>query len=88
MFSESPAEAHGNGAVELAAALHRVDQLADVGGMDAVQDADFSGHAMHREANAMHVEGDRARREIGLAAGLEAMADLGAGGMEFRSEIR
>ena len=61
-------------AVDLAAALHRVDQPPDIGGMHAVQDADLAGDAMHGEPNAMHVEGDGARREIGLALGLEAMA--------------
>ena len=34
---ERPAEAHGDGAVDLAAALHRIDQSADVGGVHALQ---------------------------------------------------
>ena len=40
------------------------------------------GHAMHREPHALDVEGDRARRQIGLALGLEAVAGLGAGDVE------
>ncbi len=38
---------------------------------------------MDREPDLLHVEGDRARREVGLALGLEAMADGGAGGVEI-----
>ena len=84
MFSISAQPiAHGDGAVDLAAALHRVDQPADVGGVHAVQDADLAGDAMHGEPNALHVEGDGARRQVGLAPDLEAMTGRGAGGMEL-----
>ena len=50
--------------------------------MDAVQDADLAGHPMHRKPHAMDIERDRARRQVGLALGLEAVADLGAGDVE------
>ena len=68
VLDQRPAVAHGDRAVELAAALHRVDRPADVGGMHAVQDADLAGHPVHREPHALHVEGDGARRQVGLAA--------------------
>ena len=41
-----------------------------------------AGHAMHREPHALDVERDRARRQIGLALGLEAVAGRGAGDVE------
>ena len=68
LLVERPAEAHGDSAVELAAALHRVDQPADVGGVHALQGHDLAGDAMHGDAHALHVEPDRARRQIGLAS--------------------
>ena len=83
VLDQRPAVAHGDRAVELAAALHGVDRPADVGRMHAVQDADLAGHAMHREPHALHVEGDGARRQVSPAADREAVVDLGAGGMEL-----
>src|SRR5271167_4631263 len=38
---------------------------------------------MHGKSRSLHVEGDRARREIGPSADREAMVDLGAFGMEI-----
>ena len=63
--------------------MQGIDETADVGGVDAVQNADLRGHAMHRKPHAVDVERDRARGQIGLALGLEAMADLGAGDVEI-----
>src|SRR5206468_6980986 len=74
LLEERPAKAHGDGAVELASALHRVDRLADIGGMNALQGHDLTGHSMNGDTHAMNIEADRARREIGLALGFKPMA--------------
>ena len=50
VLDQRPAVAHGDGAIELAAALHRIDRPADVGGMHAVQDADLAGDRDARRA--------------------------------------
>ena len=83
VLDQRPAIAHCNGAIELAAALHRVDRPADIGRMHAVQHTDFAGHAMHGKSHPLDVEGDRARREIGPAADREAVVDLRAGSMKL-----
>src|SRR4029453_1333389 len=75
---ERPAEAHGDGAIDLAAALHRVYGLADIRRVHALQRHDLARDAMNREANALNVEADRTRREIGLANDVEAIALGGA----------
>jgi hypothetical protein len=49
-----------------------------------VQDADLAGHAVYREPDALNVECDGARRQIGLALGLETVPGLAAGGVKVR----
>ena len=68
ILDERPAVAHRYGAIELAAALHRIDRPADIGRMHAVQHTDLARHAMHRESNPLDVKRDRARRQIGPTA--------------------
>ena len=83
VFDQRPTVAHGNRAIELTAALHRIDGASDVGSVHAVQDADLAGHAVHRQPHALDVAGDRARRQVSFATDRETMIDLGAFSMEF-----
>ena len=61
MLGQCPADGHADGAFRLAATLHRIEQTADIEGMDAVQDADLTRHPVHGKPDAMHVEGDGTR---------------------------
>src|SRR4029078_8432155 len=79
-----PAEPHGDSAFDLAAALVGVDQPADVGGVHALQGDDLAGDPMTGEPYALHVEADRARRQIRLAPDLETIADFGSFGVQLR----
>src|SRR5207244_9032096 len=54
-----------------------------IGSMHALQGHDLAGHAVHGDADAMHVEADRPRRQICLASRLEAMALFGSGGIKL-----
>src|SRR5215472_9757194 len=83
MLRQRPADRHADGTFRLAATLHRVEQTADIEGMNTLQDADLARHPVHGKPDAMHVEGDGTRREIGLALGLEVMASLLPGGMQI-----
>ncbi len=78
VFDQRPTIAHRNGAIELAAALHGVDRPTDIGRMHTVQYPNFARHTMHRKSYSLHVEGDRARREIGPTANREAVIGLHA----------
>ncbi len=82
-LGQYPAEPHGNRSVDLAAALQRVDRTADIGGVDAVQDADLAGDPVHREADAVHRERHGARRQVGPSLGLEAVAGIGPGSVQI-----
>ena len=66
------AERLRHAAFDLAAALHRVDDGAGVGGLHAFENADFAADAVHRHAEALHVEGDRARHAVAVAAARKA----------------
>jgi hypothetical protein len=55
-----------------ARALHRIDQPPNISGVNAVQDADLRSDAMHRQTDALHVERDGARGEVGFAPGLKS----------------
>jgi len=82
VLGQRPAEAHGDRAVDLARDTAWVDQPADIGGMDAVQDADSAVTRVDREAHALDVECHRARREVSLALCFEAVPGLAAGDMQ------
>ena len=55
--------------------------------MDAVEDADLAGDAVHGQPHALDVEGDRARRQVGAPADREAAVAGGAGGMQFGEAV-
>src|SRR5690242_10621936 len=83
MLGQSPAECHADGAIDLAAALHRINQAADIRSVNAVQDSNLRRDPMYGKAYAMNVERRRARREKGLSHRLEAMADPRARSMKI-----
>src|SRR5204863_9876070 len=83
MLGQGPAECHADGAIDLAAALHRIDQATDIRRMNAVENSNLRRDPMHGKAHAMNVERRRAGREKGLSHRLEAMADLRARGMKI-----
>lgn len=60
-LEERGTEGLGDAALDLAAALHGVHDLAGVGGVDAAEDADLPGRGVDGEAEPLGVEGDRAR---------------------------
>jgi hypothetical protein len=61
VFGQRPADPHPDGAIDLAVALHRVDRLTDIGGMDAVENLDLPGDPVHSEAKTLNVKGSGAR---------------------------
>src|SRR5208283_4368671 len=79
VLGERPAESHGDGALDLAAALHGVDQAADVRRMDAMEDPNLRRHAVHGETHPVNVEGNGTGRKIGLTLCFETMTGLRAG---------
>src|SRR5580700_4861023 len=80
---QRPADSHADRAVDLPAALHRIDQPPNISGVNAVQDADLRSDAMHRQTDALHVERDGARGEVGFAPGLKVVTILLTGGVEI-----
>ena len=83
VLGQCPAEAHRDRAIDLPAALHRVDEPPDIRRVHAVQDADLGGDAVHGDANPVDVERNRARGKVGFAPRLEAVSFARAGGMEL-----
>src|SRR5689334_16993846 len=84
IFGKDPSNPHADGAVDLAAALHRVDQPTDVRSVDAPQDSDLAGHQMNGNPECLDVESRSTRRKIRLPFGFEAMSFTLASGMKIR----
>src|SRR5215471_1272224 len=68
LLIERGAERLRDAALDLAAALHRIGDAAGIGRLYALQNLDLAGALVHRDAEALHVEGDRARRARRAAA--------------------
>ena len=67
---------------DLAAALARVDDLARVGGLDGLQDADLPRAVVDRDAEPVHVERDGARGAAPAPLGDELDPGVGGGALQ------
>jgi hypothetical protein len=83
ILGQHPADPHGDGPVDLAAALHWVDQPANVRSVDAPQDPDFAGYQVNGNAECLHIESRSTRRKVRLPLGFEAMPLMLARGVKI-----
>ena len=67
LLEQRGAERLRHAALDLAAALQRVEHAPGIGRLHALQDADRAADGMNGDAEALHVEGDRARRAVARA---------------------
>ena len=75
-------------ALDLSAALHRIDDDARIRGVDASQDPDFAVAPMHRDLEALHIEGDRARRAGEWPSSLERRLPRGRRGLAISASAK
>ncbi len=71
-------------ALDLAAALHGIGDDAGVRRLNAPEDLELTRALVHRDAKAVDVEADRARRAAGIAAGGERLPALAREFRQFR----
>ena len=83
-FEQRPAESLCDCPFDLRAALHRIDDHAAVGAVNALQDRDLAGDAIDRDAKALDLEGDAARSAVSLANYFELTIRLARGREKFR----
>ena len=78
-LEQTAADALRNRPLDLPAALHGVEDRSGVRGVDALQDANFSGDPIHGDTKAMHVEAGGARRPVSFAHHAQPMPRVGHG---------
>ena len=78
-LEQTAADALRNRPLDLPAALHGVEDRSGVRGVDALQDANFSGDPIHGDTKAMHVEAGSARRPVSFAHHAQPMPRVGDG---------